>query len=64
MQINKIYFTSAYLKACRKLPKNLKNIQDKKEQIFRENVFDPSLKTHKLKGKRNYFLRHWYTRDL
>ena len=38
-------------KNYRRLPQNIKEKAKQKEQIFRENPFNPRLKTHKLSGK-------------
>lgn len=46
--INKIHYTSDFQKAYNSLPKNLQNLVDKKDAIFRKNAFTPSLDTHKL----------------
>jgi len=46
-----IYYSSQFLKSFKKLPKDIQKIYRTKEKIFRENPFDPRLKTHKLKGK-------------
>jgi addiction module RelE/StbE family toxin len=62
-KINKIHFTSVYLKSYERLPKHVKRIQDRKEKLFRENPFHPSLKTHKLKGKYKDFYSYSVTRD-
>jgi addiction module RelE/StbE family toxin len=62
-KINKIHFTSVYLKSYEKLPKYVKRIQDRKEKLFRENPFHPSLKTHKLKGKYKNFYSYSVTRN-
>jgi addiction module RelE/StbE family toxin len=62
-RISKIHFTSVYLKSYQRLPKNIQKIQTKKERLFRENPFHPSLKTHKLKGKYKKFYSYSVTRD-
>jgi mRNA-degrading endonuclease YafQ of YafQ-DinJ toxin-antitoxin module len=62
-RIGEIHFTSVYLKSYQKLPKNIQKIQDKKEKLFKENSFHPSLKTHKLKGKYKKFYSYSVTRD-
>lgn len=54
-KVNKIHYTSHYLKTYQKLPKEIQKLQDKKEQWFQESYFDARLKTHKLKGKFNNF---------
>lgn len=52
----KIYYSSKFAREYRELPFRIKKIAEKKEQIFRENFFDPRLKTHKLKGNLKGFL--------
>lgn len=51
----KIFFTSRFEKAYRKLPYFLKNKAKQKETVFRNNPFDKQLKTHKLGGKYNNY---------
>ncbi len=46
----KIYYSSKFLKEYRKLPKKVKIKAERKEIIFRKNLFDARLKTHRLKG--------------
>jgi addiction module RelE/StbE family toxin len=46
-----IYPTSAFKKAYRKLPLNIKKKAERQEEIFLVNPFDKRLKTHKLKGR-------------
>lgn len=47
----KIYYSSKFAKEYKKLPLKIKKSAEKKEKLFRENPFHPSLKTHKLTGK-------------
>lgn len=51
----KIYYSSKFAKEYRKLPKKIKSLAEKREQIFRLNPLDPRLKTHKLSGKLQEF---------
>jgi len=46
-----IKFTPTFAKNYRKLPLSIRKKAEKKEQIFRQDPFSPSLKTHKLVGK-------------
>jgi addiction module RelE/StbE family toxin len=39
-----------FVREYRRLPETVKDLAEKKEVIFRDNPFDPRLKTHKLKG--------------
>ena len=64
MKPAKIYYTPEFLKLWRKVPRIIKNKSPKKEQLLRENIFNPILKTHKLKGKLSGFYSfsidyHW-----
>ncbi|NOY35876.1 MAG: type II toxin-antitoxin system mRNA interferase toxin, RelE/StbE family [bacterium] len=52
----KIYFSSRFRKSYKKLPTELKARAKKKEEVFRRDIFDPKLKTHKLRGK---FKEYW-----
>ncbi|MBI2315263.1 type II toxin-antitoxin system RelE/ParE family toxin [Candidatus Daviesbacteria bacterium] len=59
-----MYHTEKFVKAYKKIPKQVKLATEEKEEIFRQNPFDPRLKTHKLKGelKDSYsfsVLYHW-----
>ena len=46
----KIYYSPKFAKEYKKLPNQVKKLAEKKETIFRDNPFHPSLKTHKLSG--------------
>lgn len=47
----KIKISSLFEKHYKKLPQNAKIQAKEKEKIFRDNPFNPILKTHKLSGK-------------
>ncbi len=47
----KIQYTSYFQRKFKKIPRDLQQIVLKREEMFRENPFDPRLKTHKLQGK-------------
>jgi len=47
----KIYYSSKFYKEYRKLPKEIKIQAEKQEKVFRQDPFDPKLKTHHLTGK-------------
>ena len=49
--VTKIHITSEFNKSFKKLPVNIQDLADKKDQWFRQNAFDPRLDTHKLKGE-------------
>jgi mRNA-degrading endonuclease YafQ of YafQ-DinJ toxin-antitoxin module len=46
----KISTTKTFVKQFRKLSKRIQLLAHEKESIFKEDLFDPRLKTHKLKG--------------
>lgn len=46
-----IIYSSKFAREYGRLPRNIKLKAEKKELIFRKNIFDKSLKTHKLSGK-------------
>lgn len=51
-----IIYSSKFAREYKKIPEQVKRLAEKKEDIFRNNPFDPKLRTHKLKGKFNGFL--------
>ncbi len=53
----KIYYSSKFAKEYKRLPKTVKIAAERKEAIFRKDLFDPQLKTHKLTGK----LKEYYS---
>lgn len=62
-----IYFSTKFVKkvtALTKRNKNLKKSLDKQISLFKTNLNHPSLKLHKLKGKRSDQLAIWIKRDL
>ena len=46
----KILYIEKFEREYRKLPREFQEIAEKKEKVFRNNPFDPQLKTHKLHG--------------
>ena len=50
-----ILYTSKFEKSFQRLPKEIQVLAVEKEKIFRKNMYDPKLRTHRLKGK-----LHWY----
>lgn len=50
-KIERIYYTSHFEKSLRRIPKSIQILAHKRDLTFRENVFSPKLKTHKLHGK-------------
>lgn len=56
MIIVTIRLTSKFQKAYKKLSVDIKDEAKNKETVFRQNPFDPILKTHKLHGRyKNYW---------
>lgn len=47
----KIYYSSKFEREYRRLPKRIKLLAEKREQIFRKDPFNAQLKTHRLKGR-------------
>jgi mRNA-degrading endonuclease YafQ of YafQ-DinJ toxin-antitoxin module len=47
----RLNLSSNFEKQFKLLPKQIQNIYFKKEKLFLENIFYPSLKTHKLSGR-------------
>ena len=47
----RILVTPKFKKQLKKLPKHIQNLVVKKETIFRNDSFDPNLRSHKLHGK-------------
>jgi len=51
MQIKEIHYNNQFEDQFLELPKTIQKKACKKEKIFKENPFHPSLRLHKLKGK-------------
>ncbi len=52
----KIYLLPKFKKSLKDSPRHVADKLEKKKQLFRQNPFHPSLKTHKLKGvMQNYY---------
>lgn len=51
-----ILYSPKFARQYKKLPLSLKLLAEKKERLFRENIFDPRLATHKLHGEFADFL--------
>lgn len=51
----KIIYSPRFAKNYKKLPLKIKLLAEKREKIFRNNPYDPRLKTHRLTGKLNGF---------
>lgn len=50
MVINKIEYSSDFVKRLNKLPENIFYLTRKKEHLFKENPLHPSLRLHELHG--------------
>lgn len=46
----RIYYSSKFAREYKKISLKTKKVAQEKEEIFRKDPFDSSLKTHKLKG--------------
>lgn len=51
MQIKEIHYNKQFEQQFLNLPKAIQKKATKKEKLFRDNPFHPSLRLHKLKGK-------------
>ena len=51
-----IVYSSKFARQYKKLPLVVKELVEKLEPTFRKNPFDPTLETHKLKGRLEGFL--------
>ncbi|MEK9146938.1 MAG: type II toxin-antitoxin system YafQ family toxin [Patescibacteria group bacterium] len=51
MRISKIHYTPRFIKDFKKLSKDKQKLAAKRENLFRNDPFTASLKTHKLTGK-------------
>lgn len=49
-----IFYAPKFLRSFEKLVSNIQDEFRRKEIIFRQNHFEPSLRTHKLKGKNEW----------
>ena len=59
MGIKNIFTHSHFDKSYKKLSKEVKEKAKEKEKIFREDPFDPRLRTHKLSGKEKEIWAFW-----
>lgn len=46
-----IIYSPSFKRAYKRLPENIKDIAEKKEEIFRKDPFDERLRTHALEGR-------------
>lgn len=59
MTIKEIKVSPLFEKHYQKIPKIIKEAAKRKEKIFRDNPFDPRLRTHKLHGKERDVRAFW-----
>lgn len=60
-RIKNIEYSKKFLKFLKQLPDKIIRKTEEKEKIFKENPFDPQLKTHKLSGKDKESWAFWIT---
>ena len=63
IKIKRIHYTSDFRRAYKELPRSIQNAIDKKDSLFRNNPFYPSLHTHKLHGSLIGLWSFWITRN-
>jgi len=51
-----IIYSFKFVREYKKLPEKIKKLAEESEPFFRNDPFDPKLKTHKLKGRLDGFL--------
>ena len=51
----RIFYTSKFARAYRKLPLDIKRLAEERERWFQADPFDPRLDTHKLHGRLQAF---------
>ena len=49
----KVEYSKKFLRQYNKLPAEVRDLAEEKEEIFKKDPFDSRLRTHKLKGKLN-----------
>lgn len=59
----KIKITSRFERNYKRLPKEIKIKAKEKESLFRDNIFDRRLRTHKLKGDNKGIWAFWIKYD-
>lgn len=58
-KISGVKYSTSFLKHLLRLPRNVAEKAKKCELIFREDTFDPRLRTHKLHGKEKEIWAFW-----
>jgi addiction module RelE/StbE family toxin len=61
--IIRVYYTSDFRKAYKKVPERVQDMVDRKDKLFRKNPFERNLQTHKLHGPLHGLWSFWITRD-
>ena len=61
--ISTVHITPDFEKAYLRLPKHIQNLATRKDQRFRKEAFDPSLRTHKLKGELSAYWAYSVNRE-
>ncbi|PIS39656.1 MAG: type II toxin-antitoxin system mRNA interferase toxin, RelE/StbE family [Candidatus Nealsonbacteria bacterium CG08_land_8_20_14_0_20_38_20] len=60
-RIKEVEYSNKFLKSLKRLPQKIIKEAEKKEEIFKENPFHPTLRTHKLSGKDKESWGFWIT---
>lgn len=60
--VNRIHSTSGFEKSFSKLPTRIQKLAERKDMWFRQNAFDPRLRTHKLKGELSGYWSYYINR--
>ena len=61
--VSKIFCSTTFEKNFERLPKQIQELAKKKDQLFRQDAFHPSLETHKLGGKLKNDLAYSLNKD-
>ncbi len=59
----KIFYSPTFKKRYKKLPEEIKLQAEKKEVLFRKNLFYSSLGTHKLHGRMQSLYAFWINKE-
>ncbi len=58
-KVKSVKYSKKFLKSLDKLSARIINQASTREEIFKNNVFDPQIKTHKLSGKDKEYWAFW-----
>jgi proteic killer suppression protein len=61
--ISAVHITPDFEKAFLRLPKHIQNLANRKDRWFRQDAFDPRLRTHKLKGELSAYWAYSVNRE-